>query len=593
MRKGLKTTLMAVAVAILAVQAMAMAPVISEIPSPVVCNAENVTPANEFVYPDAINLSDYVTDDETAPGDIVWSYEIVGTALYSINGKASMDTSGSDDPIAPGAKALNSVGGGEVDGDSNPLTITIRNTHLSPIGEAGTDPAGDQGIMDSETQAVTFYASDGTTAGISMPVWFYTDDGGVDRLMGAETVDFDFPDMDPSTGNWRWDAVGGGATSSFDSNNHFCMTTTQSASQDKSGAWKSPYGDTAASTIKLVQNAAYHIRLVITSSQTNVDAVPLFDIYISNFEFWSADPLSFNGQNNYGANFFVYSNVGGANGAVSSTGKEYNFWWTPSCVNSARWNDTTDDSTPGLWAASNAEHRNAFVAFRVLQSPSNTALTSQINAFGTLCLKDLEVSRADLGSMAVQSTVWEATSMTPSSSSGLFYGPATNATVSFSGGIATVTPSNGTSNMIAQVIPGNGTTDYASQSATMDDYPCPMELQSLYMVTMNLSAPTQTAADNPPQIMWLGADTYTNELAQLSLVSLKAWHHAMPSTTVTPYVAFFHSNYGTAHGGLSEFSWWNIFRPRFMEGNDSASDTGEAKTGAIRVHNVKVEKVTF
>jgi len=119
MRKGLTKTLMAVAVAIMAVQVMAMAPVILDIPSPVVGNAENVTPANGFVYPDAIDLTQYVTDLESDSAQIIWSYEIIGTPKYRINNKDSMVTPG-DNPVNPGAKSLNAaVGGGEADADSS------------------------------------------------------------------------------------------------------------------------------------------------------------------------------------------------------------------------------------------------------------------------------------------------------------------------------------------------------------------------------------------------------------------------------------------------------------------------------------------
>lgn len=593
MRKGLTTTLMAVAVAILAMQAMAMAPVITDIPSPVVGNAENATPSQGFVYPDAIDLTKYVTDQESQSSQIIWSYDTVGTPKYKINFVGPIDIGGGEDPVAPGAKALNNpVGGGEANPDGNPLTITVRNINLSPI--PGVDNTQTGGILPGESQLITFYASDQTTFTASKPVWFYTNAGGPDYLSPGRTTCWWYPNQNPTTSGWRYSPIAGTVTSSFDANNHFCMTTTASATQDKAGEWKSPYGDFNAASLPLFKNAAYRIRVIITSSQTNVDAVPLFDIYVANLEIWSTTPsFVYNGQNAYGANFFVYSNVGGANGAVSSTGKEFNFWWTPSCVDSARWNSESETS-PGLWAPSMVNHRSGFVVFRILQSPSNTALVSQANAFGTLCLKDFLVERADFSSMQVLSTSWQATSMTTS----LFQdqskpGVAANATLNFSGGIVTVTPNNGTSDMLAQVIPGDAVTDFNNQSATVDDYPCVMEQQSLYLVTADMSAPTQTAADNPPQIMWLGADCYTNELCQLSWVSLKANHCAMPSTTQTPYKAFFHSNYGTLHGGVAQYAWFSIFRPRFMVGNNAATDTDQAKTGGIRIHNMKVEKVMF
>jgi len=113
MKKGLHVTLMTVAIAAMALQAMAMAPVISQIPDPVVGNeiaitggAYLVTSPTPFYYPDAFDLNAYVADGDTADGDILWSYSYSGTEIYRINNVAPL-VIGTDDINAPGAKRLN------------------------------------------------------------------------------------------------------------------------------------------------------------------------------------------------------------------------------------------------------------------------------------------------------------------------------------------------------------------------------------------------------------------------------------------------------------------------------------------------------
>jgi len=159
MSKGLKLTLVTVAVALMGMSAMAEAPVISDIPSPIVGGGPTISPSDTFVYPDAINLNKYVTDDGGLE-NVVWSYTVEGTAIYNINGTEPIDL-GTDDPIDPAAtdKDLGTIRNSEKNPDAKVQTITVRNVNLSPYGGPDTDP-GDTGILDSETQVVTLFASD-------------------------------------------------------------------------------------------------------------------------------------------------------------------------------------------------------------------------------------------------------------------------------------------------------------------------------------------------------------------------------------------------------------------------------------------------
>jgi hypothetical protein len=335
--------------------------------------------------------------------------------------------------------------------------------------------------------------------------------------------------------------------------------------------------------------------LIITSTQTDVDQVPYWDVTVNNFAQIGG---TYYGGNGYGANFFFLSNVGGANAAVQSGGNTpFEFWFTPSAVSSDRWNDTSDTQA-GPFGPSNVDNRNAFIEFRILQSPSNTGTNGAVSN-GTLCLYDMTIEKFDLDAMQVltaSSPVYEATSLSNSASGGTTRIGTGNFSSNFSGGTLTITPTaaGASGAFTALVEPGDTVIDYVTQSATVDNYPCTMELQKLYLVSMDLSAPSQAAMDNPPDIFWVGADCLTNELICLSWVTpVNFWHHAGPGLTPTTYKAFFHSNYGTNNAGDAQFAWWNIFRPRFMMGNDTSLGGGEANTGGIVMHNMRVDQVQF
>jgi len=591
MKKGLTKTLMAVAVAIMAMQAMAMAPVILDIPSPVVGNAENVTPANGFVYPDAIDLTRYVSDLESQPAQIIWSYTTASTPKYKINGKDALDL-GTEDPVLPGSKALNTVAGGEADFDSNPLTITIRNTDLSPIvGEVGTDP-GTPGILNNETQAITLFASDETTVSAPKTVWFYTEDGGHDRLSPGVSPVYDYPGTHTGTTGWRYKLInpaGNGISQSNGTEGPFCITTVlgtaTDGSADQAARWASPYGDHTVAPLSLVANSAYRIRAVLTGTQTNADNSPYFDLTVSNYD----SDLGVGG-NGFGGNFYFLCNQGGAEAPLQADGqKTFEFWWCPLPVSVARWNDTSD-TQPGPFAPSSIDLRTFYCEFRILQSASNTG-TNGARASGTICLQSLTVERADMSAMinlTPSNPLYETSNLTAAT----IYVDSGNFTKTFASGALTVTPTS--TDFIANAGPGDHNIDYLTQNTTADDYPCPMDKQTLYLVSMDLSAPTQGDMDHPMGVVFMGAENVTNELICLSyVVPVSFWHHAGPGLTPTTYKAFFHSNYGTNNANLSQFAWWNSFRPRIQFGSNPSLGPSETKTGGITVSHIRVDKVQF
>jgi len=617
MNKGLTKTLMAVAVAVMVMRAMAMAPVIGDIPSPVVGNGDSVTPAVGFVYPDAIDLTQYVTDGDTDVADIVWSYDVVGSQKYRINGVDPLGIGG--DQLAPGAKAINTqVLGDELNADSNPQTITIRNSHLSPtVFEAGTDPGGSDGIIDGETQTVTLYASDGTQFD-STNIDFYTTYNENDRLSPEPTVPptthrtpVFHSTLSSSSADWAWSGLGGAMSASYSTANGICMTVTQGS--DGGGDWKLDWGK-----LGLVANNVYRIRATMTGSQTVVGSTPVWDLTVNNFMEDSAADPPWHGENLYGANSFFLDNVGdtnsdpnvpGANTPMGeASGKAFEVWWCPLPISCTNWNATTggDVNDPPPFHPSKGDTKDSYIEFRVLQSMS--CPVGQPNTWtGTLCMKSFDIDRFDLSSMTTISRVWP-TNVTDGvtnamggggGNTGYTASSITNFVFNSTAKTLTVTPtSTGRTSMFAQVQPGNQDYSFTVQSTATDDFPCPYDDQSLYLITVGLSAPTSTDAQYPPDMIFLGGNMFSDEVIQMNWVSLMAAHAGMPTTTVEPYKTFFYSNYGTVHSGEASFAWWARFKPRIAIGNNTAiggdgATAAEHNTGGITIHTWQVDKVSF
>jgi len=600
MRKGFTQTLMAVAVVMMAVQAMATAPTIGNIPSPVVGNLESTTPANAFVFPDAINLSNYVTDTETSPTYINWSYEVIGaTSKYQINGLAPL-TAGEalhpeDPPVGKIIAGIDAATATDPNQGTDASKITIRNSNLSPIGGSYTVP-GTTGVIEDETQLVTLYASDGTTFS-AKDVWFYTTSQENDKLSGAipvaqEAFDTDEDGFGFNPGN---DGIGS-VTSSYDvTNGQICMTTIVAG--DNLNKWAQPFG-----RFELVANNIYRIRATINGDQANVDDVPWWDLIINNYGY--TDPAAktgLSGMNLYGGNYMFLSKFGGANAATSGKSPMvFELWWCPSPLVKTEWNDTTDDSTQGPFGPDNATAKDGFIEFRILDVASNGGANGA--ATGTMCLTNLTVDRFPYASLEAQGAALYDTSSTGITSGGQDGTSDTgNTRVENSGSTAvfetinttenvlTFTPTS-TTGMLSHITPGDFTYDlsYTVEDTWLDNYPAATAKQALYLITVTLSAPTQTDADNPIDQFWIGADSVDNELINLSYVTITGWHAAMPTTTPQDYKFLFYSNYGTDGA-----SWLQNIRPRMMLTNSAGLGGSELNTGKIRVHNMKVEQVNI
>jgi len=604
MRKGFTQTLLAIAVVMMAVQAMASAPVIGDIKSPVVGNLELTTPANAFVFPNAIDLSQFVTDEETVSTDINWSYEVMvsggATPKYQINGLDGLTPTEALNPETPPAgkiiagpdKATATVP--DPDQGDDPAKITIRNSNLSPIDGTYTVP-GTTGVIEDETQLVTLYASDGTTF-TAKSIWFYTTSNENDRLSPADTgtncVDDDFATDDEGYGfNPGNDAIGT-VTPSYEAG-QICLTTV--AAGDNLAKYAAPYGG-----LDLVANNIYRIRATINGDQTNADLVPWWDMCVNNYGY--LDPKAktgLSGMNLYGGNYMFLSKAGGANAAtVAKSPMVFEMWWCPAPVSKAEWNSTSE-TQPGPSAASNTANKNGFIEFRILDVASNPGANGA--ALGKMCLTQLTVDRVPIDALGTPiATLYDTADDGGITSGGQDGTSGTGNTRVENGGSSasfdataktvTLTPTNA-SEMLSHITPGDFTYDvfYETETEWIDNYPAQTAKQALYLITISLSAPTQNDVDHPMDMFWIGADSVSNELINLSYVTLNSWHRAMPTLAASDYKFLFYSNYGTDDAK----TWFQRIRPRMMLSNSPGIGGTETNVGAMKVHNMKIEQVNI
>jgi hypothetical protein len=531
-------------------QAGAMAPVISELPSVVVGNEEVASPPNAFVYPDALNLDVYVTDDTTTDGALIWSYENAG-GRYRINNVDPLD---GGNPDNPGTARLDNQDLDDEEDDSNPRTITIRDTVFSPVGGPNTAPPT-TGIAANEI--VTLYCSDGTTNS-SKEMFIYTDNGGEDRLSPETTfvpvVSVDFLATAAST-DWTGTVdlnISGGMTLTNVNGQGLCIQVPASAVV--SGQWISPYN-----FIPVTANTVYRIRATVDAGTLPVNTTPLWGLVVDNF---SVSPSVV--ENKFAQEYLILDNVGGANQASSAGITEFEFWFTPLAVLADDWNN----ETTGMFTAAKDAVNDVRVQFRV-QDVDNIGYGGENDA-GTVCLKSMSVDAFDINSLVVDSNVYDAQtlsdaegqtagSITGTHSVGFIIANSTN--VAFSGGNLTVTPGTaGWSIEIISITPGNTVSDPLNNSAeTPDNYPIVDSDMGLYRVQMGAQAPSAAAEANPPDGIRLGMDDATNEVLMTSNVLATTNLLGMPkAASVTTYTTFYQSHAVTAE----TVSETNRIRPR-------------------------------
>jgi hypothetical protein len=599
MSKGLKLTLMTVAVACMGMRAMAMAPVINDIPSPIVSDEEGSTQVgglgnNDFVYPDAFNPNSFATDSD-GPNPLAFSF-MAQDDKYTFNGVGPLG--GGDDPVDPGATNKDIIANAnpaEVDLDANDATLTIRNDDLSPLGAAnGGDPAGD-GILPSETRIITLVASDGVST-TEADFTVYTEDNGFDRISGEEEGGEEVLNFTPAGSNaapWLYFnefAIGGTMTSSV--NNNLCIAS--SAAGVNSAEWYSPYGDTdpgatEAGGVDLTANSIYRFRFNFTTNATG-NLTPLFSVIIDNSD--PTDP--FGSLQLYNNENFRLDNLGGANGPQGSGFGvlEHDFLFTPSPVQTAEWNSASE----GAFQASVDDLNDMRIRFRVFDI-ENAGWGGEIDT-GQVCMTNVVVTKFPWDARTVTATPFDAQNLVDGSAdattpnhwtvSGLV-----NSTVAFSGGDVTVTPTDGNYTVeIASFFPGDTTNPVGSGGAELlDNYPLAWPSNAIYEVVAGLSAPNAAGENNPPDVFRLGIDTPTQEVITLNVTTASLQGAGMPNQGAAQ---LFYSIVDTGQVTLSNVSNHNRMRPRmdFICNPALSFDGITTNNGGMRAHGFTVNEIT-
>ncbi|MCL5271565.1 MAG: hypothetical protein M1457_13660 [bacterium] len=618
MRKVINITLMTtVAIALLGLQTVAfgMAPVISGIPDPVIVgDVELSTPdANYFVYPDAFNLANYVSDESILPENLIWSYAVsTGTSRYLINGVQPLDLTTEDPQSPPAGKVINNlanVSPYEWNPDGNANTITVRNNVLTPLSSVPhvgnyPDPSPNtNGILASETQILTLFAGDGTTLTPNydqVDVTFKSDNwipggtGGNDRYGTQPRAtqmlrQLDFVANGAYTGTDQWtsgDLVG---TATFSSTPNG-LTVTAPLLGDNIGIWTSP-----DAFIQLTANSVWRLRMKVTSDQTTPYAVPLWDTVIENFSNAVGGPFG------YGLDYFFLDNAGGAEAAGPVGRTDFEVWYTPSAITTPQFSSaTTGAFAPAVDAANDMR-----VRFRVLDAGS-----SGINAnfdSGSVSLQTLEVHRFDLAKVT-PTTVFNAATITDGSFGATLVTDFTvtyfeGTVVDFTGGIVTMSPENASigwgglagSAEVINVWPGDSFFNPLTGNSIADNFPITWENNTLYRVQMMLSTGAALGNTNPPDIIYMIADTPQNELTCCSYITpglvVNSAPVGTPKTTAATYQSFFYSH-SVSRTGIGSLK---AFRPllQIISANSVVLGGVTLNTGNVRLHSVNVARVTF
>jgi hypothetical protein len=593
MRKGFTLTLMTVAIAMLGAQAQAMAPTISDIPSPIVGSAEPVTGAlanGNFVYLDAIDLNNMATDDVTAPADLMWTF--TGGSHYLINGVAPIDLSKTD-PTSPSASMI--INRNELDPvagkDSLKNTITIRNKALSPIGTAGTAP-GVNGIVPAETQTVTFFCSDGN-AFSSETVFFYTDNGGGDRLSG-NLDPWKVEKTDKITTMWAQNPMewgpsgitrkaGAGGTG-------VCLDVGTTGDNYGSVVTAFPYFNIAA-------NQVYRIKMKMSCSNSNSLNMPFWDIVLENYESHTGK-----GLNLYIMDTRVFPNEGGAN-SLTSTPSNFTFYWTPPAVATPQWNN----ASTGAFTSARDSVNDPRLRFRVMDY--STALVPEAQGdskSGSVCIQEVEVaSIAVTRATTVGTPLVNISSLIQANTAGTgnvdvsAVLSANNIQTNFTGGKLTITPQGtegGQKLELVTIQPQAKTNGYTVDPANAEAgncWPIAWKTGKILRMEVGLDAPTANDAAHPWDAYIFLFGSMTNEVNMESYQTTNAGCGAPQVGSPQTYTTFYYTGNETKSttAGLHRLRWFMRVTNSDVANFPNPTDT--RNSGAVRINSVKVDEVQF
>lgn len=621
MSKGLKITLMTVAIALVSAQAMALAPVIKDLPDVIVGKNVGITGANSswtpFVYPDAMDLNTLASDDYTSATGLMWTY--TGSSLaYLINGVNPISL-GTTDPTSPTKSQIinRTVAAAEQNTDGKANTITIRNKNLAPLGGTVTYPTT-AGLQTA--QLVTFFCSDGNLYS-SQTVYFYTDNDGMNRLSGGSAWTAEKPSTTP-TGTYKdtftswfwakdkvnWSTSGGGTatTHTYNSNGGMCLDV--SAAGTNVVDLVSPY-----QYFSLAKNKIYRLTLTMNGSQLSPGSTPLWDFIIQN-----TTPDGSKGYNLYAQDLMFYDNsgFGGQNTVLNTTnGAEYQVYFAPASVEAAQWNN----ATTGAFATANVAQVQPLCEFRILDY-TGASLGYGENKSGAVCIQNLKIESADISSVTKLSSYVNITNFVQSNSSGTgnvtahsLYATGLSTWV-FSGGAITVTPNatnvsyggktiTGQQQEAFELYPATDLVDGADATSPsyLDNYPIKWNSQELLRYQVDITATDASLVGSPWDAIMLNMQGMDSELLFESYMT-SSYNLAAPlATASTTYQVFLWTHnkpYNSSNASISAYQqlrwvlrYFNSPGVYFPSWNatTSALNKSPMKLTGLRVDKVEVK----
>jgi len=454
--------------------------------------------SNLFVYPDALNLAKIIDTSDTHLDHVRWSF-FGGDGNITINGAVPLEEVNDENILDP--PAMNRIDDIDLDSsqhDNNPLTLTFRNTHLSPEEGPNLDP-GVHGIVDSQTTTITLFAAlDGDFASVTFVV--YTDNDGIDRhnFHTAETlIDQNFEESAPA--GWAGGFLAGSGTTSTAGG--LCLAVP--AAGDNIGLWVSP-----ENYIDLIDKTVYRVRMTVSTTQSDPDKIPLWTVDYDNYH-------TSGFGNNFGGSAWVLDVAGGAQGIGRPQGStQFDFYLTPNAATTAQWSGQIDPDNSAMSTA--AAGASGFrLAFRVLDlgsSPYGAGLDS-----GEICLRALRVDRIPLEGLTVQQTVFSKKITSAA------FAPQSSTQAAEGAGLAVIDDASGS--VTYQLEDGSGPgwrkslipwdpTQTNGVNYNKELYPIVWEPNTLYrgQVTIHSAVKSGVEGTDPVDIISLGFDTPTSEL---------------------------------------------------------------------------------
>ncbi|MEN6626390.1 MAG: hypothetical protein ABFD69_09205 [Candidatus Sumerlaeia bacterium] len=485
-----------------------MAPAIDELPDIIVGDADCASESNVFVFADCIDLDAKVYDDLTSQTGIIWSY-VTDPDVYRINGVPPLDPAVDDFVNPPADKRVDTHQ--DVLDPTGPRTITIRDNLRSPLNEengvgpyadrAGSTAIGPSAIIDS--RVVTLFASDGTTA-TSRSFMVYTCDNGWDCYSGPTYSYYLRPLGDPPA-DWAY-AQNWTGTEPAELPG-LCIKAHKGGTDDAN--WNSRYG-----TLSLAPNMVWEVRLKVATTATTAFHTPTWMLVYDNYGYVGQEGA---GNNEYGGEAFFVDNEGGANSPIAGIGRhQFQAYIMPIQEQTPQFSNATTGFLRPVWDSRN----DMRLILRVMGLPQYSV--DQWDA-ETIAFQEIAVWSHDLSDMAVHSNLLSVhrfvdAEANPGDPNGFGIDTAgTSSSLTFNAdGSASIAPvKNWNAGTYVMFRPGDKTIQENGQyveSAFADNYPIPWVADSLYYIEFTLSAPSAWAELNQPDIIRVGADTFTNEL---------------------------------------------------------------------------------